>query len=167
VFLSEIYLHPRAGHSTSATIRDVLLLNFPVARDIRQLRALLTGTPLCEVHGSSHSAIHRQGTLIDFPALDGQIDLAEAARLLPPFMCTPPCSRNVRIRQTGIPGVQWNFVGTTKQPGSGEPIPPPAQFGATESLNGKPQALQVRGRQSLSLLGILRSPAVGGRTGSF
>jgi hypothetical protein len=54
-----IYLHPKAGHSTSVNRKDVLFLNFPAASDIHQLRALLTCTPLCEIHGSSRSAIHR------------------------------------------------------------------------------------------------------------
>jgi hypothetical protein len=64
----EIFVNPRTGHSTSATLRDVLLLNFPAVRDTHQLRALLSGTPLCEVHGSTRSGLHREGTLIDFAA---------------------------------------------------------------------------------------------------
>jgi hypothetical protein len=31
-------------------------------------------------------------------------------------MSTSPCSGNVQIVLTGIPGVEWNVVGTTKQP---------------------------------------------------
>jgi hypothetical protein len=82
-----IYLNPKAGHST---LKDVLFLNFPAARDIQQLRALLTGTPVCEMHDSSRSAIHRQGTLIDFGALDGQRDLADATRSPPPSHVDTP-----------------------------------------------------------------------------
>jgi hypothetical protein len=99
-----IYLNAKAGHSTSATLKDVLFLNFPAVRDIHQLRGLLTGTPLCEILGSSRSAIHRQGTLIDFGALDGQRDLAEATRVpLPSHVDTPLLGE----RTDGTDGDTW------------------------------------------------------------
>jgi hypothetical protein len=153
-----IYLNPKAGHSTSATLKDVLFLNFPAVRDIHQLRGLLTGTPLCEILGSSRSAIHRQGTLIDFGALDGQRDLAEATRApLPSHVDTPLLGE----RTDGTDGDTWCIFecsgdvktadGTQDQErvrvqeshclspcpqtclqqqkrGRGEPIPPPAQL---------------------------------------
>ena len=60
--LLTISLNSRAGRSTSVILRDALVINFPAARDVHQLRAVLIGTPLCEVHGTARTDHHRQGT---------------------------------------------------------------------------------------------------------
>jgi hypothetical protein len=86
----EIFLNPGTAHSTSSTIRDVLLLNFPAARDTHQLRALLCGTPLCEIRGSTRSGLHREGILINFAALEVRQDMEEAVQTPSPLLFEPP-----------------------------------------------------------------------------
>ena len=57
-------LNPRAGRPTSATLREAIAITFPAVRDIHQLRAVLGGIPLCEVHGTARTDLHRQGILL-------------------------------------------------------------------------------------------------------
>jgi hypothetical protein len=86
-----ISLNSRAGRSTLVTLRDALVINFPAARDVHQLRAVLIGTPLCEVHGTARTDHHRQGTLFNPMISDER---------------APPKGSNLPTpSRTGVPGV--------------------------------------------------------------
>ena len=58
-----LYRVPVAGKLECLTLHEATALNFPAARDLPQLRALLSGTPLCEVHGTERGPEHLTGTL--------------------------------------------------------------------------------------------------------
>ncbi len=68
-------LNPRAGRPTSATLREAIAITFPAVRDIHQLRAVLGGISLCEVHGTARTDLHRQGTLFPLMTSDVQAPL--------------------------------------------------------------------------------------------
>jgi hypothetical protein len=68
--LVKIPLNSRAGCSTEFTLRDMIVINFPAVRDTSQLRAVLKDTPLCEVHGTTRTNGHQQGTHIAFTTFD-------------------------------------------------------------------------------------------------
>lgn len=112
----EIFLNPRTGHSTSATLRDVLLLNFPAVRDTYQLRALLSGTPLSEVHGSTRSGLHREGTLIDFAALEVRQDMEEVVQVVQtPFLTDPPMPGISTDRKDGCSRGEADWCGADSE----------------------------------------------------
>jgi hypothetical protein len=68
-------LNPRAGCPTSATLREAIAITFPAIRDTHQLRAVLGGIPLCEVHGTARTDLHRQGTLFTLMTSEVQAPL--------------------------------------------------------------------------------------------
>jgi len=134
----------------------VLLLNFPAARDIHQLRALLSGTPLCEIHGSTRSALHREGILINFAALKVRQDLEEAAQTPSPLLFDLPMPGTSNDRQDGCSGGDADCCGAyslangaspaNQTPVAAEESENPSRqllswFGATEFLRKKLQNL--------------------------
>jgi hypothetical protein len=68
-------LNPRAGRPTSATLREAIAITFPAIRDTHQLRAVLGGIPLCEVHGTARTDLHLQGTLFTLMTSEVQAPL--------------------------------------------------------------------------------------------
>ena len=70
---------PGAGHLEHSSLRDIITLNFPAARDLAQLQALVSGTPLCETHGSSRTEHQLAG--VPFLAVTKAAETAEAASL--------------------------------------------------------------------------------------
>jgi hypothetical protein len=151
-------LNSRAGRSTSITLRDALAINFPAVRDIHQLRAVLIGTPLCEVHGTARTDHHRQGALFNLVISEKHVPSKS------PNLPTPS--------RTGVQGEEGTDVPVHNVPDglpdqeappstarhaswspSMEPAAPPPQgsplswFGATKLLRDRLQELQRRAKQ--------------------
>jgi hypothetical protein len=151
-------LNSRAGRSTSVTLRDALTINFPAVRDIHQLRAVLIGSPLCEVHGTARTDHHRQGALFNLVISE------KHAPSKSPNLPTPS--------RTGVQGEEGTDVPVHNVPDglpdqeappstarhasrspSMEPAAPPPQgpplswFGATKLLRERLQELQRRAKQ--------------------
>jgi len=151
-------LNPRAGRSTSATLREALAITFPAVRDIHQLRAVLEGIPLCEVHGTARTDLHRQGTLYTLMTSDVQ------APFKGPNMPTPSPTGMQGMNSTGTPAhttldgphdleTSPSAARHSSRPSSPEPAAPPSArpplswYGATELLRDRLQGLQRRAQQ--------------------
>jgi hypothetical protein len=162
VILSAIWprypLTLRAGCSTAFTLRDMIVINFPAVLDTSQLRAVLKDTPLCEVHGTTRTNGHRQGTHIAFTTLDAR-EAMKSASLEPSSSMyveeanerdifeatahadTPGSEASVPEDQhpTSPQASASTLVNTTQ--------PPLSWFGATMLLRDKRQSLQTQAKK--------------------
>jgi len=151
-------LNSRAGRSTSVTLRDALAMNFPAVRDIHQLRAVLIGTPLCEVHGTARTDHHRQGTLFNIMISD------ERAPSKGPNLPTPSRTEVQGVENTDVlahtvldglldPEAPPSAARHSSRSSSPEPAAPPptgpplSWYGATKLLRERLQGLQRRAQQ--------------------
>ena len=153
-----IPLSSRAGRSTSVTLRDVLAINFPAVRDVHQLRAVLTDTPLCEVHGTARTDHHRQGILLNLMASDERAPW-KGASISPPSRATVPDVEDTVVHEhtaqdgpLGLEAPPSEDRHPSRSPGPDKEAvtltgPTLSWFGATSLLREKLQTLKGRAKQ--------------------
>jgi hypothetical protein len=153
-----IPLNSWAGRSTSVILRDVLAINFPAVRDVHQLRAVLTDTPLREVHGTARTDHHRQGILINLMASDERAP-SKGANISPPSRAVVPDVEDTVVHehtaQDGPLGLEAPPSEVRHPSRSSGPEkeavaltgPTLSWFGATMLLREKLQTLKGRAKQ--------------------
>jgi hypothetical protein len=102
-------------HQHTRRVRHGLPTGFLRVRDTHQLWALLSGTPLCEVHGSTRSGLHREGTLIDFAALEVRQDMEEAVQTPSPLLTNPPMPGTSTDRKDGCSREEADWCGADSE----------------------------------------------------
>ena len=156
--LAKIPLNSRAGCSTAFTLRDMIATNFPAASDTFQLRAVLKGTPVCEVHGTTRTKVHRQGTYIAFTTLDVRGARKSTSPEPSSSMYAEAANAGVTFETTALEvtpgseasGLDDQHPASPQAPDStlvNTTQPPLSWFGATMLLRDKRQSLQSQAKK--------------------
>jgi hypothetical protein len=137
----------------------MIVINFPAVRDTFQHRAVLKDTPLCEVHGTTRTNEHRQGTYIAFTTLDVR-EVMKSTSLEPSSSMYVEEANEGDIfeasAQADTPGFEASVL-DDQHPASPQASdstlvnttqPPLSWFGATMLLRDKRHSLQTQAKKS-------------------